>query len=70
MSSGWARWVHLAHSGKAARAAERQRALPCVELGPRPSLTPEQTAAAAEAMQRLLRGELTAAQYAEALWRL
>jgi len=68
--SGWARWVHLAHSGKAAKAAQRQRALPCVELGPRPSMTPEQTAAAAEAMQRLLRGELTAAQYAEALWRL
>ena len=64
------RWIALSRTAKAARAAERQRALPCVELGPRPSLTPEQTAAAAEAMQRLLRGELTAAQYAEALWRL
>ena len=34
------------------------------------SLSPEQTAAAAEAMQRLLRGEMTVSEYAEALWRL
>lgn len=66
----WHRWVALSRTAKAARAAQRQRELPCVELGPRPSLTPEQTAAAAEAMQRLLRGEMTTAQYAEALWRL
>ena len=64
------RWVALSRTAKAARAAQRQRTLPCVELGQRPSLTPEQTAAAAEAMQRLLRGEMTAAQYAEALCRL
>jgi hypothetical protein len=66
----WKRWVALSRTAKAARAAERQRELPCVELGPRPSLTPEQTAAAAEAMQRLLRGEMTVSEYAEALWRL
>jgi hypothetical protein len=66
----WKRWVALSHTAKAAKAAQRQRELPCVELGPRPSLTPEQTAAAAGAMQRLLRGEMTTAEYAEALWRL
>lgn len=66
----WKRWVALSRTAKAAKAAQRQRELPCVELGPRPSLSPEQTAAAAEAMQRLLRGEMTTAEYAEALWRL
>ena len=66
----WHRWVALSRTAKAAKAAQRQRALPCVELGPRPSLTPEQTAAAAEAMQRLLRGDLSVSEYAEALWRL
>ena len=66
----WHRWIALSRTAKAAKAAQRQRELPCVELGPRPSLTPEQTAAAAEAMQRLLRGELSVSEYAEALWRL